>query len=106
MNLQTLDNWQTLAEAATEESVHTADFDSICDAFPVMLAELRSERELRKALEKALLDLYAEVETAESVGVCLRDRTPSLNAAALLGREPEHELLGRSQIVYPNREQT
>jgi hypothetical protein len=35
-------------------------------------------------LEEALRDLHAEVEKAESVGVCLPDREPSLRAGRLL----------------------
>lgn len=36
-------------------------------------------------LRRALEDLHAEVEMAESVGICLPDRRPSLHARDVLG---------------------
>jgi hypothetical protein len=45
---------------------------------------------------EALRDLYAEVEMAESVGICLPDRVPSLRARDALAkpcRYAEAELL-------------
>jgi hypothetical protein len=47
------------------------------------LSELVADAE---ALAEALEALHAEVEMAESVGICLPDRVPSLNAGQVLAR--------------------
>jgi hypothetical protein len=41
----------------------------------------------RDALREALEALYVEVETSESIGICLPDRVPALRAGELLARE-------------------
>jgi hypothetical protein len=46
--------------------------------------ELVAERD---ALREALEALYVEVETSESIGICLPDRVPALRAGELLARE-------------------
>lgn len=47
------------------------------------------EAEAREAgLREALRDLHAEVEMAESIGICLPDRVPSLKAGEALTAHP------------------
>ena len=45
----------------------------------------------RDALARALEDLSAEVEMAESVGICLPDRVPALKAREALAAAPTRE---------------
>ena len=52
----------------------------------VALADLVRRASQAEALAEALEALHAEVEMAESVGVCLPDRVPSLNAGQALAR--------------------
>lgn len=55
------------------------------DPYALAAALSAAKAALREALE-ALRDLHAEVEMAESIGICLPDRVPSLRARDLLAR--------------------
>lgn len=52
-----------------------------------LTARLDAVEAERDRYRKALADLHAEVEMAESVGICLPDRVPSLRAGAALAVE-------------------
>ena len=47
-------------------------------------AQLEQAQRTAEGYREALCDLHAEVEMAESVGICLPDRVPSLKAGELL----------------------
>jgi hypothetical protein len=70
------------AEAAEAREREMEDIwqRSRCEYSEALSKSLDRERKLREALE----GLHAEVEMGESVGICLRDRTPSLRAGQLL----------------------
>jgi uncharacterized protein YicC (UPF0701 family) len=53
--------------------------------------ERKQLREERDRLADLLRDLHAEVEMAESVGICLPDRVPSLRAGQALASLPVRE---------------
>lgn len=61
---------------AEEVGGYTACTPTLCEA-AILVERVR-------VLEEALADLHAEVEMAESVGICLPSRVPSLRAGQLL----------------------
>lgn len=84
--------WLQVAPPVSKNGPHRTAAMTLVGALAAELAAaLAREAELREALA----DLHAEVEMAESVGICLPDRVPSLRAGQLLASagEPAAEAL-------------